>query len=253
VLFSFFSGPDEFIILSNNTLDFKIPEEYSMKEKKKHSASAGDYIIMLNEGVPPVVRDTLFHILPRSVPINPMMPFAYLQDGRLPPFVINFFMSLQSRVGRPVSAIGRFYRSLDLIEAFREDAFLRGEDLAVSQSFLPLSKKLPEKVLQDFLKSCADSITQMQASGVYDAEAVERAADRLREMLEAVDDADGRNEAGRERIRAQITNLQEKLFGIQRKETEKQERRESKGKDEEDDDEPAPPGDDEPAPPGDDS
>jgi len=219
-----FTEPEEFAILSHNTLNFQLPDAYSDKEKKKHSAATGDYLTMLNRGVPRIVSEMVLRTLPRTLPINAMIPFAFVIDGRLPPYVINYFMSIQSPVWKTSGQdkdVGRFYRALDLIESYREDYFLHNPDLPVAH--LP-PRRLPGDVVQAFYDTCQESIKQMQSGQhPYDPEVVEKARRRLENMRRAVESFQGSSsDPHKEHQRSTIINLQEQLQVLQRQEAERQ-------------------------------
>lgn len=69
--------------------------------------------------IPDVIGETIISALPPSVPINAAMPYAYLQAGSLPHFVVAFFMRLQDPK-RTVKYETLFARVMHRIEEYRE-------------------------------------------------------------------------------------------------------------------------------------
>ena len=71
------------------------------------------------ENVPNVVCSTLAQVLGPDVPIDPQIAFRYFKNGRLPEFVVAYFMWIQ-KVRRNTAKSTIFCRALHYMEAFRE-------------------------------------------------------------------------------------------------------------------------------------
>lgn len=69
--------------------------------------------------IPEVVSDTILGVLGPEVPINASMPYAYLQAGLLPHFVVAYFMTIQ-KPKKTMRYSTVFGRAMHLIEEFRE-------------------------------------------------------------------------------------------------------------------------------------
>ena len=105
-------------ILSRNSYSFPVPEVYT--ERDYHKPPVGDYFKVVSKPIPQVVKDTLMHYLPPSVPISQSNVFVGVRNGSLPPFLINYFIALQGKSVR-VSPSTKFFRALHLLEAVRTE------------------------------------------------------------------------------------------------------------------------------------
>jgi len=204
--------PHDFAIVTNNFLNFDIPT-YSERDCKRYEPPAGEYIHLLNNGVPDVVRDTILRILPRSVPVSPMIVYGYLANGSLPPFLINYFMSALSPVGR-VSQVGRFYRALHLIETVRADFFSHYEEEETEEA--PVKK--PVDTLKEYYDKCSASLDAMESSGNIDEGLIDRDGMRLQMIREALDRVSGPSDDEEADLhRQQIAGLQSRMKRLLRK------------------------------------
>lgn len=174
------SDPVEYAYLANNSLTFEMPEQFS--SKSLCSPTEQDYSSLLQERMPRVVQRTLLQQLPRAVPINPVIAFGYAKESVLPPFVINYFMSVQAP-GRPISKVTRFFRALHMIEAYRGNWYaLHPED--------PLppptpAKKLSRAALRKFFETVDRSLQHNIDSGTFDPMTVEQSAIFLEDLRRA--------------------------------------------------------------------
>lgn len=71
------------------------------------------------EAVPNVVASTISQVMGPDIPIDPQIAFRYYKNGRLPEFVLCYFMWLQ-KARRGTSKATIFGRALHYLEAFRE-------------------------------------------------------------------------------------------------------------------------------------
>lgn len=96
-------------------LDFEIPKNFLNPDKY----DVGDIPDWYWGRIPPFIVQALTDCMGPDVPIDPMSPFVYLRQGRLPQFVVVFFMELLT-TKRRTSKSTIFYRSMHLMERFRE-------------------------------------------------------------------------------------------------------------------------------------
>lgn len=135
-----------------------------------------DYVNLVKDGVPKVVADTILLTMPRSVPIDAMSAFVYVKNGTLPPFVLNYFLNMQSR--SRTSMTTRFYRALHLIEAFRDEYF-QSHPEEQRQLPLPPPRRLPSSAADAFKEAVKASLDRMKETGTFAPVSVERARELL--------------------------------------------------------------------------
>lgn len=111
----FILDEDEFDEVQNLTLDFEIPDTFSKAQKYVPRNVRHDAF----EEVPSAVGSAIFNALPIDVPFDPIFVFLYLRNGRLPEFVIAYFMGFELPK-RTVSKMSLFYRAVHLVSMFRE-------------------------------------------------------------------------------------------------------------------------------------
>ena len=114
-VFSFLVEDDTTKALKVEQLDFEIPTNFLNPQKFRPTVINDD---MFGD-VPDYVCQGLFESIEPDVPIDPLTPFVYLRQGRLPHYVVIYFMKLQGS-GRNLGAQKRFFRAMHLIEAYRE-------------------------------------------------------------------------------------------------------------------------------------
>jgi hypothetical protein len=68
--------------------------------------------------VPELISDAIFGVLGPQIPIDPSMPYVYVQAGVMPHYVVSYFMDIQKP--SRASYETRFGRAMHLIEDFRE-------------------------------------------------------------------------------------------------------------------------------------
>lgn len=95
-------------------LPFEVPKNFLNPDKYQPDQTPEEEFAQ----VPDVVARAVFDALDVNVPIDALNPFVYLRNGRLPEFVVVYFMKLVSR--RVKSNMSRFYSAMHLIEMFRE-------------------------------------------------------------------------------------------------------------------------------------
>jgi len=170
-MFSFIL-PDatEFAIVSANTFSFDPPAKFSSKEV----ASERDYRALASrEPLPDVITAAVKEYLPESLPISPMLVFVYVKQGLLPPFVVNYFISIQP--GKTTSVSTKFFKALHLIEAYRASVY-RPAPLPLPQGMAvpalpPAALIMFQDTVLGYLKHMLESDTfdgvQMQAVEVF--------------------------------------------------------------------------------------
>jgi len=100
-------------------LDFEIPKNFMHPEKYVPTKIREDAF----DDVPRVVAEAIFEAIGLEVPLDPMTIFLYLKTGRLPEFVIAYFMQFELPK-RKVTKMYLFYRALHLANMFRESVLV---------------------------------------------------------------------------------------------------------------------------------
>jgi len=100
-------------------LDFEIPRNFQNPERYIPGRLREDCF----EDVPAAVGSAIFDAIGVDVPLDPMTIFLYLRNGRLPQFVIAYFMEFELPK-RKVTKMYRFYRALHLANMFRESVMV---------------------------------------------------------------------------------------------------------------------------------
>ena len=95
-------------------LGFELPRNFLNPDKYRPERIPDDDFAQ----VPEVVTAALFNVLDVNVPIDALNPFVYLRNGRLPEFIVAYFMQFVSR--RIKSNMSRFFSAMHLIEMYRE-------------------------------------------------------------------------------------------------------------------------------------
>ena len=144
-----------------------------------------DLQAIYQEKVPRVVHDQILFVLPRSIPTNPQIVFGFVQSELLPPFVINYFMSMQPPNAR-VNNATRFFRALHMIENYRQWYF-DTNPVAEQQAILPPPRALPPAAIDAFHRSVQASLDNMLATGTFDPVNVDQAKDYLQQMRAIVE------------------------------------------------------------------
>jgi len=151
-----------------------------------------------------VVHDTIVTQMPRTVPISAQVAFGYAQKSTLPPFVINYFMSIQPAVPR-VTNVTRFFCALHMIERYREHYFDMHPEASGPAINLPPPRQLLEAALNSFYASVAASLDYMSNTGTFNLVSIDQARVFLDEMREAV-----RNSTASSEEREMFQNVQER-------------------------------------------
>jgi len=112
---SFILDEQEFEPLTNMKIGFEIPNSFANPDKYMPSKIRDDAF----DDVPSVVASAIFDSISIDVPIDPITIFLYLKSGRLPEFVIAFFMQFELPK-RKLSNLYLFYRALHLASMFRK-------------------------------------------------------------------------------------------------------------------------------------
>lgn len=100
--------------LRSMTLGFEVPRNFNNVESYR-PASVDDEMF---RAVPNVITAGIVDAIPDQECFDPLLPFAYLKNGRLAEYTVVYFMNVQ-RNSR-ISNATRFYRALWLLELFRE-------------------------------------------------------------------------------------------------------------------------------------
>lgn len=102
-------------ILKGRKLEFELPTSFANPDKfRPHQI---DDAVLAR--VPEFVSNALFDALDAQVPIDPLSPFIYLRQGKLPHFVVIYFMEIQG-MKKNLGNQRRFFQAMHLIEAYRE-------------------------------------------------------------------------------------------------------------------------------------
>ena len=95
-------------------LEFEVPRNFLNPDKYRP-----DHVPEDDFGeVPDVITRSIFDVMDANVPIDALNPFIYLRSGRLPEFVVVFFMNMVAK--RVKSKMSRFFHAMHLIEMYRE-------------------------------------------------------------------------------------------------------------------------------------
>ena len=97
-------------------MDFEPPKNYYAPDRY-----IAGLVLVPNEAwnaVPNVVANALAQALGPDVPIDPQIAFRYFKNGRLPEFVVCYFMWFQ--MAKRLSKATIFFRAFHYLEAFRE-------------------------------------------------------------------------------------------------------------------------------------
>ena len=97
-------------------LNFELPNEFRHPEKFNPTDVTDEFIM----DVPQVVGAAIFEAIGDNVPINPQVPLIYLQSGRLPQFVVAWFMAAMPTGGKRLAKSTKFFRALHAVERYRE-------------------------------------------------------------------------------------------------------------------------------------
>jgi len=100
--------------MARDKLPFEIPNHFP--DPMRFVPPPGALLRIMT--VPNIVMNTLMEAIGPEIPVNALVPFVYLRDGRLPAFVVNYFMEMQGP--RRMANSTRFFRAMHLIEAVRE-------------------------------------------------------------------------------------------------------------------------------------
>lgn len=95
-------------------LEFEVPKNFLNPEKYLPEPLPNRVLA----DVPDVIMTAVFEVMDIDVPIDPFNTFMYLRNGRLPEFVVVYFMNLVSRHVK--SNMSRFFTALHLIQMYRE-------------------------------------------------------------------------------------------------------------------------------------
>lgn len=106
-------------------LPFEIPTRPPVRSEKYEKVQLTEEFY---KAVPSVVSKPLLEVMGIGIPIDVQMPLAFLREGRLPEFVVAWFLSAlpKSRLAQTT----RFYQALRAIENYREYIwFERAKDI----------------------------------------------------------------------------------------------------------------------------
>ena len=96
------------------SLGFELPRNFLNPDRYLPEPLSEEFVA----GIPDVVSTAVFVAMDANVPIDAFNPFIYLRNGRLPEYVVAYFMTLVSR--RVKSNMSRFFTAMHLIEMYRE-------------------------------------------------------------------------------------------------------------------------------------
>ncbi len=100
--------------LRSMTLGFEIPNRFNNPDKFRPTYVGEDFL----RQVPNVISSGLIDAMGADVPIDVMNAFQYLKHGRVPEYVVVYFMNAQPATRCSNST--RFFRALHLMEAYRD-------------------------------------------------------------------------------------------------------------------------------------
>jgi hypothetical protein len=175
------TGQDELELLHSTKLKCDIPPDYV--ESDRNHPSPQDFGRLLHVQVPRVISETLLFCLPREIPIDARGAFGFLRDGRLPHFVVQFFMDLQKA---KVSMQTKFFRALILMEAYRQEVYLQRDLLTAAPITLETA---PDKSVPDFIAGMREllaTIPSREDRSEDDVEALNEALQQTQEMQDNI-------------------------------------------------------------------
>jgi hypothetical protein len=97
-------------------LDFEPPNRFV---PERYIAGLAEVPNEVWEAVPRIVAQTICQVIGPDVPIDPQIAFRYFKNGRIPEFVLCYFMWFQ-KARSNTSKATRFFRAVHYLEAFRE-------------------------------------------------------------------------------------------------------------------------------------
>lgn len=97
-------------------LDFEPPVKFDAERWARQVQEVPDVVW---EGVPAIICRAITNSIGPEVPIDPVIAFRYFQNGRLPEFVVCFFMWFQ-KARKKTSKATIFGRAMHYLEAFRK-------------------------------------------------------------------------------------------------------------------------------------
>jgi len=71
------------------------------------------------DGVPQIIWNIVMHALPRNPTFDPITPFYFFKTGRLPKWVVKWFLKNQGKRADRLSNMTKFYKAMHLIETLR--------------------------------------------------------------------------------------------------------------------------------------
>ena len=140
---------------------FQLPDSY--QKKSGNSPTSADYDSLNEEKVPGVVLSCLRAVLPAHVPRSEELVHVYVRVGLLPPFVVNFFMSVQ-RPKANISPTTRYFRALAMIESYRHNVYDTQPDVPTPTG--PLMR-LNSATLQRFSDAIVASRNNLHRADVF--------------------------------------------------------------------------------------
>ena len=105
--------PEEQALVENDELTFEVPVNFVDHPRYRPTDKEKEFLA----ATPDLIFKIISNILPKNPTLDPLTPFYYLKIGKLPFFVVKWFIDAQKP--SKLSNMTLFYRAMHCIEAIR--------------------------------------------------------------------------------------------------------------------------------------